>query len=46
MTHRERRRRWMALYEDVQKNTAKAWADNFLADLTAGRNTYVPQSAI
>lgn len=46
MTHRERRRRWMALYEDVQLNTAKAWADNFLADLTAGRNTYVPQSAI
>ncbi len=46
MTHRERRRRWMALYEDVQSNTAKAWADNFLADLTAGRNTYVPQSAI
>ena len=46
MTHRERRRRWMALYEDVQTNTAKAWADNFLADLTAGRNTYVPQSAI
>ncbi len=46
MTHRERRRRWMALYEDVQINTARAWADNFLADLNAGRNTYVPQSAI
>ncbi len=46
MTHRERRRRWMALYDDVQLNTAKAWADNFLADLNAGRNTYVPQSAI
>ncbi len=46
MTHRERRRRWMALYEDVQTNTATAWADNFLADLTTGRNTYVPQSAI
>ena len=46
MTHRERRRRWTALNEDVQTNTARAWADNFLADLTAGRNTYVPQSAI
>ncbi len=46
MTHRERRRRWMILNEDVQSNTARAWADNFLADLTAGRNTYVPQSAI
>ena len=46
MGHRERSRRWKALNEDVQLNTAKAWADNFLADLSAGRNTYVPQSAI
>ncbi len=46
MGHRERIRRWKALNEDVQLNTAKAWADNFLADLSAGRNTYVPQSAI
>ncbi len=46
MSHRERQLRWQNLYEGVRKNTAKAWADNFLADLTAGQNTYVPQSAI
>ena len=44
MTLRERRRRWLSLNENVQTNTAKMWADSFLADLTTGGNTYVAQS--
>ena len=46
MTLRERRLRWQNLYGHVESNTSKVWADSFLADLTAGRNAYVPQSPV
>ncbi len=46
MTMRERRRRWESLYEHVQSHTSKMWADNFLADLTTGRNAYTSKIAV
>lgn len=37
----ERKSRWISLMERVERNTARAWRDHFLEDLSSGRQEYL-----